>query len=404
AAFGERRRLAPLADLVRAAVGLPSDASTALTRPAVEERLRRLGQRLARSGAETAPIATEQLLALLGYAELPAHGGTDSGEWGGSGTPAADAEVVPNAVADLLSGLASEAPLVIVVDDLHDATAETIRALGLTLSRLTGPVLVLLLGRPELVRTAGALTRVADAEVHSLPPLRGADAARLLTSYLGGGKLPQADADRLLATAQGNPFYLAELVTLLIERGALTTESVRGAGAASVRGVAVERSGSGDREQSGTASWRLVPGSLGSRLLSRDLAAVLAARIDALPPDARSVLRDAAVTGDTVPTGALEAMREQRAGRDGRPSAVVAVELDRAVEELLQRRMLHRSRAGYSFATPLMREAAYAGVSKAELAERHAALARWAAPVDDATPSTVGGFTDEARDDFVAMH
>ncbi|MFG2048459.1 adenylate/guanylate cyclase domain-containing protein [Micromonospora sp. NPDC048935] len=398
AAFGERRRLAPLADLVRAAVGLPSDASTALTRPAVEERLRRLGQRLARSAADTAPIATDQLLALLGYAELPAHAGTDSGEWGGSGTPAADAEVVPNAVADLLSGLASEAPLVIVVDDLHDATAETIGALGLTLSRLTGPVLVLLLGRPELVRTAGALTRVADAEVHSLPPLRGADAARLLTSYLGGGKLPPADADRLLATAQGNPFYLAELVTLLIERGALTTETARG-----VR-TAAERSGAGERDQSASAGWRLVPGSLGSRLLSRDLAAVLAARIDALPPDARSVLRDAAVTGDTVPTGALEAMREQRAGRDGRPSAVVAVELDRAVEELLQRRMLHRSRSGYSFATPLMREAAYAGVSKAELAERHAALARWAAPVDGAATAAPGGFTDEARDDFVATH
>ena len=82
--------------------------------------------------------------------------------------------------------------------------------------------MVLLLGRPELVRTAGALTRLADAEVHTLPPLRGADASRLLTSYLNGGKLPQADTDRLLATAQGNPFYLAELVTLLMERGALT--------------------------------------------------------------------------------------------------------------------------------------------------------------------------------------
>ncbi|MEV4213094.1 adenylate/guanylate cyclase domain-containing protein [Micromonospora sp. NPDC049662] len=378
AAFGERRRLAPLADLVRAAVGLPSDAATALTRPAVEERLRRLGQRLARSG-ETAPIANDQLLALLGYAELPAHSGTDNGEWGAAGAAAADAEAVPNAVADLLSGLASEAPLVIVVDDLHDATAETISALGSTLSRLTGPVLVLLLGRPELVRTAGALTRVADAEVHSLPPLRGADAARLLTSYLGGGKLPPADADRLLATAQGNPFYLAELVTLLIERGALTTAA-----------------GTRDQDSSG---WRLVPGSLGSRLLSRDLAAVLAARIDALPPDARSVLRDAAVVGDTVPTGALEALREQR--RDGRPSAVVAVEFDRAVEELLQRRMLHRTRSGYAFATPLMREAAYAGVSKAELAERHAALARWAAPAEGVT---AGGFSEEARDDFVAAH
>ncbi|TDB73357.1 adenylate/guanylate cyclase domain-containing protein [Micromonospora sp. KC723] len=380
AAFGERRRLAPLADLVRAAVGLPNDMSTALTRPAVEERLRRLGQRLGQRGG--GPLATDQLLALLGYAELPGgHGtATDHGEWSAGATPA-DAEAVPNAVAGLLGALAGETPLVMIVDDLHDATAETISALGLTLSRLTGPVLVLLLGRPELVRTAGALTRVADAEVHALPPLRGADAARLLTSYLGGGKLPQADADRLLATAQGNPFYLAELVTLLMERGALTAYADR---------------------RSGPGGWRLAPGSLGSRLLSRDLAAVLAARIDALPPDARSVLRDAAVVGDTVPDGALEVLREQRAGLGGRPAAVAAVELTRAVEELLQRRMLHRTRTGYAFATPLMREAAYTGVSKAELAERHAALARWAAPGGTGAPP--GGFTDAARDDFVAGH
>ncbi|MDO3703649.1 adenylate/guanylate cyclase domain-containing protein [Micromonospora sp. C28SCA-DRY-2] len=382
AAFGERRRLAPLADLVRAAVGLPGDAATAVTRPAVEERLRRLGQRLGRTG-EPVPIASDQLLALLGYAELPAGGPSEQGEWGAT-QPPVDADAVPNAVADLLSALAQEAPLVIVVDDLHDATAETIRSLGVTLSRLAGPVLVLLLGRPELVRTAGALTRVADAEVHALPPLRGADAARLLTSYLGGGKLPQADADRLLATAQGNPFYLAELVTLLMERGALTAVA--------------------DRSAPSPGRWRLVPGSLGSRLLSRDLAAVLAARIDALPAEARSVLRDAAVVGDTVPEGALEALREQRAGLAGRPAAVAAVELERAVEELLQRRMLHRTRTGYAFATPLMREAAYAGVSKAELAERHAALARWAslAPADGSAPP--GGFTEPARDDFVAEH
>ncbi|MFR9777435.1 adenylate/guanylate cyclase domain-containing protein [Micromonospora sp. MS34] len=383
AAFGERRRLAPLADLVRAAVGLPNDPATALTRPAVEERLRRLGQRLGRLSGDLPPIAVDQLLALLGYAELPAAGGpTDQGEWSTAAAPP-DAEAVPNAVADLLSALAVEAPLVIVVDDLHDATAETINALGLTLSRLSGPVLVLLLGRPELVRTAGALTRVADAEVHALPPLRGADASRLLTSYLGGGKLSQVDADRLLATAQGNPFYLAELVTLLLERGALTAGPGRGA----------------------NVGWRLAPGSLGSRLLSRDLAAVLAARIDALPPDARSVLRDAAVVGDTVPAGALEALREQRVGLAGRPSAVAAVELDRAVEELLQRRMLHRTRTGYAFATPLMREAAYAGVSKAELADRHAALAHWAAPEGiDTGAAPPGGFSETARDDFVAEH
>src|SRR4029450_6044919 len=159
-------------------------------------------------------------------------------------------------------------PLVVIVDDLHDATASTVDALGRTLSRLEGSVVVLLLGRPELVRTAGALTRLADAEVYTLPPLRGVDASRLLTSYLNGGKLPRADADRLLATAQGNPFYLAELVTLALEPGGLATAV--GANAAGM--------------------WQLAAGSLGSQLLSRDLAAVLAARIDALPAEPRSVL------------------------------------------------------------------------------------------------------------------
>ncbi|MFC6015512.1 adenylate/guanylate cyclase domain-containing protein [Plantactinospora solaniradicis] len=397
AAFGERRRLAPLADLVRAAVGLPDGPATAVTRPVVEERLRRLGQRLARHRPDPPPVAVDLLLALLGYADLPpAHGTVPAGpaEWS-AGEPESAADAIPAAVAELLSALAAETPLAVIVDDLHDATPETTDALGVTLSRLTGPVLVLLLGRPELVRTAGALTRLADAEVHSLPPLRGADAARLLTAYLGGGRLPQADVDRLLATAQGNPFYLAELVTLLMERGALTTvldrTATRTGTAASVPAGTDASSGPADGPGSagpppspggpGPAGfWRLVPGSLGSRLLSRDLAAVLAARIDALPADARAALRDAAVIGDTVPAGALEALRERRAGREGRPTAVVAVELERAVEELLQRRMLHRNRDGYIFATPLMREAVYAGIGKADRADRHAALAEWAAP------------------------
>lgn len=377
AAYGERRRLAPLADLVRMAIGMPADAGAPANRAAVEERLRKLAKRLARcparpsrsAAAETdpavdtasPPFAIDHLLPLLGYGELPAMDGLNGPEWS-SPAPGGLAENLPVAVADLLNALGREAPLLVVVDDLHDATVETVDALGATLARLAGPVLVLLLGRPELVHTAGVLTRVADAEVLALPPLRGADAARLLTSYLGGGRLPQDDEDRLLATAQGNPFYLAELVTLLIERGALTT-------------VASEDNWT----QGSVTNWRLAPGSLSSRLLSRDLAAVLAARIDALPGDARSVLRDAAIIGDTVPAAALEALHERGVVRDGRPSAVLAVDFDRAVDELLHRRMLRRVRGGYSFATPLMREAAYAGIGRADLAERHAYLARWAA-------------------------
>ncbi|MFI5906198.1 adenylate/guanylate cyclase domain-containing protein [Dactylosporangium sp. NPDC051541] len=386
AAFGERRRLAPLADLVRAAIGLPADA--VLTREAVEERLRRLAQRLARAARgrpEPPRFASDLLLTLIGYTE--AVGDT---VWVAPGGKAdeLDLDAVPAAVAELLSGLAAETPLVVIVDDLHDATPETLDALGATIERLEGPVLIVLLGRPELVRSAGVLTRIADAEVVPIPPLRGADAARLLTAYLGGGRLAPADEDRLLATAQGNPFYLSELVTLLQERGALTT----------VAGT-------------DPPGWRLAPGSLGGRLLSRDLAAVLAARIDALPSDTRAVLRDAAVIGDTVPARALEALRFNPPGQPARPAVVAAVELERAVEELLQRRMLRRGRGGFAFATPLLREAAYAGIGKADLAERHAALSRWASAAVTSFLSAGGtgnvaglNMTLGSADAFIADH
>jgi class 3 adenylate cyclase/tetratricopeptide (TPR) repeat protein len=451
AAFGELRRLAPLADLVRIAIGLPDDLSVARSSHVighashseyafVEERLRRLAARLARAAPDLPPVNIEMLVTLLGYGEP-----TGSALAGGE-PEQLDLEAIPAAVADLLTGLAAETPMLVMVDDLHDASPESVDALGAMLSRLTGPVLVLLYGRPELVRTAGVLTRIADAEVTTLPALRGADTARLLGYYLAGGRLPQPDEDRLLSTAQGNPFYLAELVTLLLERGALTTGSGRGAplsagsgrgaplsagsgrgaplsagsgrgaplsagsgrgaplSAGSGRGAPLSAgSGRGLAVSSELTGWVLAPGSLSGRLLSRDLAAVLAARIDALPPDARSVLRDAAVVGDVVPAGALAVLRERR---DARPVAVAALELERALDELFQRRMLHRMRGGYAFATPLLREAAYAGIGKADLADRHAALARWAASGAGSLASAAmsGTSSAEAADTFIAEH
>jgi class 3 adenylate cyclase/tetratricopeptide (TPR) repeat protein len=427
AAYGERRRLAPLADLVRAAIGLPAEPGAAepiaaepvasarklaaepvasarklaaepvasarklaaepaaSARKLAEERLRRVAAVVERRTGAAPRLHTELLLAVLGYAD-PTLGQSDSrleraaGERGGPLRREFNRDAMPAAVADLLSALASDAALVVLVDDLDDAAPEALDALGAMISRLAGPVLVLLLGRPELVRSAGALTRLADAEIHPLPPLRGAESARLLTEFLGEGRLPAADEDRLLATAQGNPFYLAELVTLLMERGVLVRTASTG----------------------GTPRWSLAPDSLDGRLLSRDLAALLAARIDALPHEARAVLRDAAVVGDTVPAAALAAIREPSGPAGARPAAVAAVELERALDELLHRRMLLPVRGGYAFATPLLREAAYAGVGKADLASRHARLARWAASL--ATPAPSLGWTAQAQDTFVADH
>src|SRR5262249_28522793 len=112
----------------------------------------------------------------------------------------------------------------------------------------------------------------------------------------------------------------------------------------------------------------------------------------------RAVLRAAAVVGDSVPAAALDAVRNSSS--DTRPAAVAAIDLEHDLDELLHRRMLLRTRGGYMFATPLLREAAYAGVGKADLADRHARLARWAAGLVLPVPSL--GWSRDTLDSFIS--
>jgi class 3 adenylate cyclase len=389
-------RLQPLADLVRVTCGVETSPDTVADLddrtetsgdldPAgasrAAERVRRLVDRAADGpqGARIRPGTTLTLLDLLRLTrpvrppqQRPAV--TRRGVRIQPMVPVA-AEIdpagrltAPAAVAGLLAGLAGEGPVLVIIDDLHHAGADGIRAIADFVAALSGPVLVLLLGRSELVRGAGVLNGFSDAESVPLPPLAGAAAARLLRSYLGGGRLPDRESERLLATAQGNPFWLAEIVSLLIEQGRLT---------------------------GGSDGWRLVEPALDERLLSSDLAAVLTARIDTLSPTVRQVLRDAAVVGDRVPPGAVEALRGiTRAG-------TLADEVEHALAELVSRRMLRRRDGGYAFVTALLRQAAYSGVGKADLADRHARLVAWGARRRDVPNS---GLTAGEWDSFIAGH
>src|SRR5262249_53363872 len=142
AAYGERWRLGPLSDLVRVAIGLPDQPSVAVTRAVAEERLRRVSQIVGRRTGVAPRLHSDQLLALLGYADPPGDRGAGLPTDRVGGSERREADATPGAVADLLSALASEAPLVVIVDDLHDASPPTVDGLGATLNRLTGPVLV----------------------------------------------------------------------------------------------------------------------------------------------------------------------------------------------------------------------------------------------------------------------
>jgi ABC-type oligopeptide transport system substrate-binding subunit/class 3 adenylate cyclase len=133
-------------------------------------------------------------------------------------------------VGQLFARLAEESPLVLSVEDLHWADATSV----LLLEQLLGlaeesPVLFVVSLRPERDHAAWGLRELAAREFPhllravELGPLGDAD-GELLAALVGAATLPAEVERRVLQTAEGNPFFLEELVRSLIDAGALVRE------------------------------------------------------------------------------------------------------------------------------------------------------------------------------------
>jgi class 3 adenylate cyclase/tetratricopeptide (TPR) repeat protein len=360
APYGEGRDLAAVAEMVRTACGIGEDDDVETARA----RVQRTVQRLDTAHRPLPRTTTERLQTLLGLdddgaavppREAAAPGTADGGDW------------VAHAVAALFEALAADGPLLLVLDDLHWATPAMLAGLLDVVGRLRGGVLVVAVGRPDVLELRlppdgrlwfEEIPPTVGAELVPLLPLEESAAERLLRAYLGasGGELDPAARAALLDRAQGNPFFLAELLHLLVDRGALRRE--------------------GDR-------WVLDEGRPDD-WLPAGVQAVLAARIDGLDGAAKGVLRDASVLGLRVTPAGLEAVG--RASGHGDPEVVRS-----ALRALVERRLLEADAddQSYRFAHTLVRDVAYAGLAKAERARRHAAAAAWFA-------GTGGGRSAEA--------
>ena len=230
----------------------------------------------------------------------------------------------------------------LVFDDMHWAQPSTLAFLEHLAAHLSGvPALVLAVARPELREEHPDIAHGrpwVDLDLHPL----SAGETRRLVGFLAGAaaaEIEPAVAER----CGGNPFFTEELVRLLRERSLLRTASPTGA-----------------QEAAETA-------------LPDSLAALVAARLDALDPDLKATLSDAAVVGQTFWPGALAA-----AGEIDRHVA------DRHLSELAKREFVRRvpvsSLAGeveYAFWHGLTREVAYAALPRGARAAKHAAVALW---------------------------
>jgi class 3 adenylate cyclase/tetratricopeptide (TPR) repeat protein len=171
-------------------------------------------------------------------------------------------------------------PLLLVCEDLHWIDTETQAILDSLIESLpTARVLLVVNYRPEYQHGWGSKTYYTQLRLDPLPP---ASVTALLQALLGDDPSLAPLTQLLIARTQGNPFFLEESVRALVETEILV--GVRGAYhlAQALPGIQVPAT----------------------------VQAVLAARIDRLPAEAKRLLQTAAVLGTEVPVPLLHAITD----------------------------------------------------------------------------------------------
>jgi class 3 adenylate cyclase/tetratricopeptide (TPR) repeat protein len=171
-------------------------------------------------------------------------------------------------------------PLLLIFENLHWIDAETQALLDRLVESLpTAQLLLLVNYRPEYQHGWGSKTYYTQLRLDPLPP---ASADEFLQALLGDDPSLQPLKQRLIAQTEGNPFFLEESVRTLVETGVLLGEP---------------------------GAYRLAQ-ALPTIQVPATVQAVLAARIDRLPPEEKRLLQTAAVIGTEVPFALLPAIGE----------------------------------------------------------------------------------------------
>lgn len=345
ASYGENVPYLPVRGLLRAWLGVPR------TTPP-EESDRRLRAEAGALLGDDADAVVPFLGSVLGSAPTEELAGL---------APEAIQERSFEAVETLLRRLAEAGPLAVALDDLHWADATSLALVARLLEMTDDTALLLVLAtRPErdhpvwelrqrAAREHGHRTRELDLE-----PL-GDDAERgLLAGLVGEETLPESVRTDVLDRAEGNPFYLEEIVRALADSGALAQDA---------------------------GGWRFEVAAPVE--IPETVEKVVLARVDRLEPRSHEVLAAAAVLGRQFGLPLLEEV----AGPDGVAEAL------RDLQRLdLVRQERRWPEPEYRFRHSLIQEATYRSLLKRRREQLHRQAAR-------ALASRLG----EGRDDLAGM-
>ncbi len=251
------------------------------------------------------------------------------------------------AIRKTFEALARSRPLVLVFDDVHWGEP-TFLDLIEHMADWTrdAPILLIVMARAELLEKRPAWGGGKRwVTTMSLEPLSDVESEELVTSLLGRTELPAELRSQISHAAEGNPLFVEELLGKLIDDGFLVT--------------------AGD-------GWS-ASGDLRQLAIPPTIQALLAARLDGLNGEERTVIERAAVEGKVFHRGAVtelapEPMRGQV--RD-RLASLMRMELVRPEQASFV------GEEAYRFRHLLIRDAAYQALAKQTRSELHERFAAW---------------------------
>jgi class 3 adenylate cyclase/tetratricopeptide (TPR) repeat protein len=237
-----------------------------------------------------------------------------------------------------LEALAVSRPTVLVFEDLHWADEGLLDFLEYLLEWAQDvPLLVVCTARPELYeRRPGWAAGLRNAQTINVAPLSDDETAELV-SYLVRGSGVAVQVERaVVERSGGNPLYAEEFARLLEEARADTDTLIE-------------------------------------RELPDTVQALIAARLDTLSPQRKSLLQDAAVIGKVFWASAVAEIASADVG-----------EVELALHDLARKELLRPARTSsiegeqeYSFWHLLVRDVAYGQLPRLERSRRHRAAAAW---------------------------
>lgn len=241
-----------------------------------------------------------------------------------------------------LESIATRGPLALVFEDLHWADASLLEFIEHLVEWSTGvPILIVGTARPELFEKhpnwAGGSR---NATTISLSPLTDSETAQLVSGLLSQAVLPAEIHAALLERAGGNPLYAEEFIRMLSDRGVLRQKG---------RSLALDPEAD-------------IP-------MPDNVQALIAARLDTLPAERKSLLHNAAVIGKVFWSGALASL-----------SDVDDITVRRSLQELVRKELVRPARVTsmegqqeYSFWHALVRDVCYGQIPRAARGHKHEA-------------------------------